>query len=213
MSRPQWFFVAVLTAPLVSACGEESSVSLNDDLCGVTLLSTADWVRHDEGLFTLLVPASYGEPQREGFDSYTAVWGSGGESLSYDWGSYSNDLTTASDLGVLELESCDPTPLGAARLVVGGFPPTGPRGVVAAHWTRLEDSEIPFLRERLTVTGWSRTQTDTAELLTILSTVQVRPVDLRREWPGEMGVVVCGTAEAPTECRFESSGGDSGAAR
>lgn len=197
--RPHGRFDAVVAWLTVAACGGESAPTATAELCGVQLLVTTDWVLHDEGNFTLRTPRSYGEARRGGFDSYGGSWTSGSKSVSYDWGAHSNALDDPGEVGATEADYCDAAPVGVVRLLLAadGDRPAG--RVVAAHWDGLEAEDIPQ-EESLTVVGMSRDQTDAAELLTILSTIQIREPAQRTAWPGDLGVYVCDSLSQSANC-------------
>jgi hypothetical protein len=202
MFRPAFLITVCALGSLASACGGPPAAAPRSDVCAEPLLETADWTLHDEGMFTILVPSSYGSPERHGFDSYAASWEDDSKILAYDWGLYSNPLADGNSLLVSELSACDPSRLHAERVVVGGFSDGSESGVVAAHWTGLEDAEALLERVSLTVSLRSPDASDVAEFHTILSSVVIRDPGARRAWPGVTGVVVCGTADAPEECHI-----------
>ena len=156
-----------------AACAPSNSAT-PDALCGLGTSPTAEWPVADLGPFSMRVPPGFEEADVQAVDSRAGVFrdASTGAEITYDYGWYSNDLTSDPDR-LAERARCQVDIGGhAATVVVGELRPASEQQrafVAAATWRNLETDGQPV---HLTI--WSSTPDSTQldQLRGVLSSVQ-----------------------------------------
>jgi hypothetical protein len=164
---PLVFAMALWTAPATwqsPACPSTVEVDMST------------WTTHDEGDFVVRLPPEYTRREGRSIDSKGAVWRAPGRILTYDYGHYSNPLTSEHSRSFPEMVVCrdserptDPRVI-AFRAGEGSYLQGTPEGHgVAGHWPRLRETVIGTVS--LTVIGRTEDPRFRGELLAILQTV------------------------------------------
>lgn len=156
---------------LVSAVVLMTSVSTNAQpiSCPQSSPDTADWIRYDEGDFSVKLPPHFESVEAESVDSQVGRWESGNAFIYYDFGIYSNPLDPKKQGTFSDMTVCQQSKGRSPRIVVYRSEADGTVRL-GAHWPA--PSLDVFHRTALTLVGTASDRYSRAELLAVIQSVQ-----------------------------------------
>ncbi len=129
--------VSACTRAALAAIAAVTCVSqppAEDAECAAPSVETTGWVERGGQAFTIQLPPTFTVQPARGIDSEVGRWSDGTSQLDYDYGVYSNDLSTIGQPG--ERQVCEVSIGGRPARVVVARTADG-QYLAAAHWAGL----------------------------------------------------------------------------
>ena len=153
---------------LISFTGLQGAYAQHDVLCPSDTLDVGDWIRHDRGSFSLLLPSRFSGPSGDSLDSDAGVWKSGPALISYDYGYYSNRLVPSDNYAFEDMSVCD-AGCGRSPRVIAYRTTTGAVRL-SAHWRSVDRDGFGDIH--LTLGGTYPSGDDLSEALAVIRSVR-----------------------------------------
>ena len=156
--------------PVVAALALSLSASAQSLECPAEAPDTSDWIKQDEGGFTVKLPPGFEREEASGLDSQVGLWRSGESLVNYDFGYYSNKLVRDEYNPFPETVVCNEGGPGSPRVIV--YQTEGGQARLVAHWAGVDRDG--FGEISLTLGGSHPSAAHFAQYLGIVESVRFR---------------------------------------